>query len=107
MKIKQWLKKIKSKGLSLRTTFTIMLILSGFITAALLFTTYKAFRSYHSMSEATDVYMELQEAAASLLSASDYLTEEARCYVVLGDQIFLHTRENIFSWVYAEVFVSG
>ncbi len=94
MKIKQWFIKLRSKGLSLRTTFTIMLILSGFITAALLFTTYKAFRSYHSMSEATDVYMELQEAAASLLNASDYLTEEARCYVVLGDRKHL---DNYFT----------
>ena len=86
MKIKQWYQRKKDEGLSLRLTFSVMIIVSVAMTAGLLFTTYRTFRSYHSMSDATDAYMELQEAAENLLSASDYLTEEARCYVVLGDR---------------------
>ena len=80
----QFVKKTKEDGLSLRTTFAIMLILSLSIMAFLLYTTYQTIRSYHALSDATDVYIELQDAADSLMKASDYLTDEAQCYTVLG-----------------------
>ena len=89
----RWFQKVKKEGLSLRLTFILMLIVSLGVTAVLLFTTYRTLLSYHSLSAATDTYIELQEAAASLLDASDYLTQEARCYVVLGDRRHL---ENYF-----------
>ena len=89
-KIKEWFQKLKTEGLSLRLTFTVTLIVSVAITLCLLFSTYTAFLSYKAMSKATDTYMDLEEAASSLLSASDYLTEEARCYVVLGDREHLN-----------------
>ncbi|MBR2793704.1 MAG: GGDEF domain-containing protein, partial [Solobacterium sp.] len=46
------------------------------------------------LSLATDTYIELQEAADSLMKASDYLTEEAQCYTVLGSRRNL---ENYFT----------
>ena len=72
--------------MSLRPTFLLMFIISIGITAALLLMSYHTIRSYHALSEATDNYIELQDAADSLLKASDYLTDEAQCYTVLGER---------------------
>ena len=80
----QIVKKTKEDGLSLRRTFAIMLILSLSIMAFLLYTTYQTIKSFHALSDATNVYIELQDAADSLMKASDYLTDEAQCYTVLG-----------------------
>ena len=80
----QLVKKTKEDGLSLRRTFAIMLVLSLGIMAFLLYTTYQTIKSYHALSDATDVYIELQDAADRLMKASDYLTDEAQCYTVLG-----------------------
>lgn len=52
--------------------------------AILLYTTFQTIKSYHSFSDATDAYIELQDAADSLMKASDYLTDEAQRYTVLG-----------------------
>lgn len=82
----QLIRRAKDEGLSLRLTFILMLIISMGITAILLWTTYHTIISFHALSDATDDYIELQEVAASLLSASDYLTEEAQCYTVMGDR---------------------
>ncbi len=92
--MRRWLKKAKDEGLSLRLTFILMLIAFLGITSILLFTTYRTFLSYHALSDATDTYMKLQDAASNLLNASDYLTEEARCYVVLSDRTHL---DNYFT----------
>lgn len=80
----QFVKRTKEDGLSLRSTFAIMLALSLIITAVLLYTTFETIKSYHSLSDATDAYIELQDAADSLMKASDYLTDEAQRYTVLG-----------------------
>lgn len=78
--------KIKEDGLSLRRTFMIMFVISVAITAVLLFTNYRTIKSFRSLSEAMDTYIDLQEAADQLLKASDYLTEQAQCYTVIGDR---------------------
>lgn len=85
----QWIKKARNDGLSLRLTFLLMLVVSLGITAILLFTTFHTIQSFHALSDATDTYIDLQEAADSLLKASDYLTEEAQCYTVIGDRTHL------------------
>ena len=82
--MRHWLERIREEGLSLRLTFLLMLFISMGITAALLFMTYHTIHTFHALSDATDAYIELQDAADSLLKASDYLTEEAQCYTVLG-----------------------
>lgn len=89
-----WFKKVRHEGLSLRLTFILMLLFSLAVTTILLGTTYRTFRSYHSLSAATDTYIDLQDAATSLLNASDYLTEEAQCYAVIGERQHL---ENYFT----------
>ncbi len=55
----QFVKKTKEDGLSLRSTFAIMLALSLSIMAILLYTTFQTIKSYHSLSDATDAYIEL------------------------------------------------
>ncbi|MCR4907777.1 MAG: GGDEF domain-containing protein [Lachnospiraceae bacterium] len=90
------LKKAKEEGVSLRLTFIIMLILSVAVTTMLLIMAYHTVRSFHALYDATDTYISLQEAASSLMSASDYLTEEAQCYTVLGDRTHL---DNYFNEV--------
>ena len=89
-----WLKKVREDGLSLRLTFIVMLIISLGVTAALLLSTQRTFLSYDALSNAADTYIELQEAAATLLEASDYLTDQAQCYVVLGEKDHL---DNYFN----------
>ena len=80
----RWMNRLKEEGVSLRLTFLLMFFISLGITVVLLLTTYQAIQSYHSLSNATDNYIDLQEAADSLMKASDYLTDEAQCYTVLG-----------------------
>ena len=72
-------------GLSLRATFIAMFIITISIAAVLLGLTYRTLRSFHALSDATETYIVLEDAAEDLLSASDYLTEEAQCFAVLGD----------------------
>ena len=76
----------REQGLALRRTFLLMLCISIALTALLLFTAFRTIRSYNRLSDATDIYIDLQEAADSLMKASDYLTDEAQCYTVLGDR---------------------
>lgn len=82
------------KGLSLKTTSIIMMIVSLVITAALLITAFRTFQSFRNMEASTDDFILMEEAAGELMSASDYLTEEVQCYTVLGDRIHL---ENYFT----------
>ena len=79
-------RKFKEEGLSLRLTFLLMLFISLAITASLLFTNFRTIKSFHALDEAMDTYIDLQDAADSLLRASDYLTEQAQCYTVIGDR---------------------
>ncbi len=82
-------KKAKEEGLSLRLTYTLMLVISVTVTAVLLVMTYRTINSFHALSKATDTYIDLQDAASGLMSASDYLTEEAQAYAVLGERAHL------------------
>ena len=88
------IRQTREQGISLRKTFLIMLFVSIAITALLLFMTFHTIKSFHALSSATDTYIELQEAADSLMQASDYLTDEAQNYTVLGDRTHM---ENYFN----------
>ena len=90
----QVLKETKEKGISLRTTSYLMVIISVIIAVALLFTGICAFRSVRAMERSTDDYIALTEAASELMSASDYLTEEVQCFTVMGDRKHM---ENYFT----------
>ena len=87
------IKRAKEEGLPLRVTYLVMLSLSIGISVILLVMTYRTISSFHAMSDATDSYILMDEAANELLNASDYLTEEVQRYTVLGDRKHL---ENYF-----------
>ena len=86
----------EKSGLSLKTTSICMMIISLLITIVLLFTGIGTFRSFRDMEQSTDDYILLSEAAAELMSASDYLTEEVQCYTVIGNRMHM---ENYFTEV--------
>ncbi|MBR2769840.1 MAG: GGDEF domain-containing protein [Solobacterium sp.] len=88
------IEKTKEQGVSLRSTFLGMLLITVFLMVFLLFAIVETIHSFNNLSLATDTYIELQEAADSLMKASDYLTEEAQCYTVLGSRRHL---ENYFT----------
>ena len=82
----QALGKSNEKGLSLKKVSLIMLLASVAIAVMLLVASTRTFRSFQQMKEMTNRYILLQEATTELMSASDYLTEEAQCYTVIGDR---------------------
>ena len=90
----QIMKETKEKGISLKTTSILMVIISMIIAVALLITGIRAFRSFRAMERSTDDYIALTEAASELMSASDYLTEEVQCFTVMGDRKHM---ENYFT----------
>ena len=89
-KLEHW----KQEGLSLRFTFLLMRALSVSITVLLLYANYVAFHTFHELSVAADNYIELQADASSLLEASDYLTEQAQRYAVIGEREYLDNYIN-------------
>ena len=87
-------KETKEKGLSLKTTSILMVVISLLIAAGLVYSGVRAFVSFRDMEKSTNDYIELAEAASELMSASDYLTEEVQCYTVMEDRTHL---ENYFT----------
>ncbi len=92
--MKNLFKNIKEEGLSLRSVFFILLTISLIITIILFLTSFETIRTFRELSSATESYIIMQDAANSLMKASDYLTEQAQCYTVIGDRKHL---ENYFN----------
>ncbi len=88
------IKRAREEGLSLRLTFFLMLIAFLSMTAILLFMSFQTIRSFRQLTQVTNDYIGMEEAASSLMSASDYLTEEAQTYTVIGDRVHL---DNYFT----------
>ena len=89
----QSLKEKKEKGLSLKTTSILMVVISLLIAAGLVYSGVRAFISFRDMEKSTNDYIELAEAASEVMDASDYLTDEVQCYTVMGDRTHM---ENYF-----------
>ena len=85
---------IKTGGLSLKRTSVIMVIISLVVTALLIITAVMTLRSFQAMNKSTRDYIQMEQAANDLMSASDYLTEEVQCFTVIGDRIHM---ENYFT----------
>lgn len=84
----------KEQGVSLRRTFMLMFFISVSLMGFLLLSIFQTIQSFNRLSDATNTYIELQESADNLMKASDYLTDEAQCYTVLGDRGHM---ENYFT----------
>ena len=55
--MKRWFKEIRERGLSLRITFFVMLIVSLSVAAALLYTNFRTIKTFHSLADATDAIL--------------------------------------------------
>ena len=89
----------KIGGLSIRVFHLLMVIFALAIAGMLGFSAYRSSNVFASLSKATSNYIVRQEAAHSLMEASDYLTEMAQRFTLEGDITYLN---NYFE----EAFVS-
>lgn len=85
----QGLNETKNKGISLKTTSVLMVIISEIIAVALLITGTRTFRSFGDMEKSTEDYIALTEAASDLMNASDYLTEAVQRFTVMGGRKYM------------------
>ena len=79
----------KVKGISIRNIQLLMALLMLVISVLLLFTTYRTKLGYSRMREYTGDYIQWERDADKLQMASDYLTEQARCFVETGKRDYL------------------
>ena len=82
-------KPLLKENISLRNTFVIILVVSIILTSALIASAIQVFFAYQSLSDATDQYVELKDAAEQLLKASDYLTDEVQRFSVTADKTYM------------------
>lgn len=78
--------KIKEQGVSLKIASLLMLIVSIGITSVIVFASARAFNNFMALGKNTNEYIALEEEASKLMVASDYLTEQVQCYMVMGDR---------------------
>jgi len=76
-------------GIQLRTASIFSVVLALLAAAALLFFDISVARGYQRMAQASDRYIAAQMAATDMESASDYLTDRVRCFVVTGELQYL------------------
>ncbi len=79
----------KTKGISIRRIQLLMALLLLVISLLLLFTTFRTRIGYSRMREYTGDYILWQRDADKLQMASDYLTEQSRCFVETGKREYL------------------
>ncbi|MBO5496452.1 MAG: EAL domain-containing protein, partial [Oscillospiraceae bacterium] len=77
-------------GLHLRTANVFFVVLAFLAAAALLIADLSVTRGYQRMAVASDRHIAAQLAASEMVSASDYLTDRVRCFVVTGEIEYLH-----------------
>ena len=84
------LMKVKmDKGISLRTTHLILVIVAIIVSGLMFYATFHLSVSFRNMAQATEEQIELRKAARELMDASDYLTEKVQRFTVNGDMRFL------------------
>ncbi|MBR4554292.1 MAG: GGDEF domain-containing protein [Ruminococcus sp.] len=83
------LNSLKEKGISLRYTHVLMMVISIAIAGVLLFETVSTMRAFRDLSKAADNFINMQSTADELMKASDYLTEESQKFVVTGERVHM------------------
>lgn len=81
---------LTGRGVSIRNMQIVMSVLLMVLSALLLVATYRATSGYMLMQEETKSFIELRESTSELREASDYLTEQVRCYAETGDLQYLN-----------------
>ena len=79
----------KTKSISIRRIQILMAVLLLVISLLLLFTTFRTKMGYSRMREYTSDYIVWERDADKLKMASDYMTEQARCFVETGKREYL------------------
>ena len=77
------------KSVSVRRLNYLMAIIMLVISVLLLFATVRAHSGYNAMRRHTDEYINWQREAFELQRASDYLTEQVRCFAQTGKREYL------------------
>lgn len=88
------IKKIKKRGISLRRLNIIMVISAVLISIILLWAMNRTNNLYVETHEITQDLLDWRKDAYELQLASDYLTEQVRCFTVTGDRQYL---DNYFT----------
>ena len=83
------LRKQTGKSISIRKTVSVMAFFLLAVAALLLIATSRISREYAHLNENMEDYKHWQKDVYDLQSGSDYLTEQARCFVVTGDRVYL------------------
>lgn len=78
-------KQKELKGLKIRNFNTFMIFISCALYACLLMATVYASRNYEQLTDTTNDYIRLEDAAKDIMQASDYLTEQVRLYAETMD----------------------
>ena len=81
---------LTEKGVSIRNMQIIIAVLLFVLSILLLIATYRATSGYTLMQEETKSFIKLRESSSELREASDYLTEQVRCYAETGDLQYLN-----------------
>ncbi len=81
--------KIARQGVSIRNLHLLMAFIILTISVLLLLATFLAKAGYTRMRENTEDYIQWERDADDLQRASDYLTEQVRCFVVTGNRLYL------------------
>ena len=76
-------------GIQLRTASIFFVVLALLAATALIIADLSVSRGYARMVEASDRYIAAQQAASDMESASDYLSDRVRCFVVTGEVDYL------------------
>ncbi|MBQ7536254.1 MAG: GGDEF domain-containing protein [Stomatobaculum sp.] len=78
------------RGIRLHLINLLMIAVASLLTFGLVYATWEISVSYEQMRVATDRYIACEQAADNLKSASDYLTEQVRLFVMTGDAEKVH-----------------
>ena len=82
-------KEPKNFSISIRNVNYLMTALTLIISILLLLATYQVNKSYSAMRTSTENYIRWQREADNLQRASDYLTEQVRCFTQTGNRQYL------------------
>ncbi len=81
-------------GLHLKKLIYIMVVISILISALLSFTTFRTENAYNELYQVTGEFIEWQLNVSDMKIASDYLTEQVRCFAETGEDQYL---DNYFT----------
>jgi len=78
-----------NKGISLRTTYMLIVIVATVISGILFYSTFRLSVGFRVLAASTEDQIEKRKAARELMDASDFMTESVQCFVVRGEIRFL------------------